>query len=414
MIKCKVEQNDWKNIMPVYLNALGIACALGESKQSIANALFLLDVSDRGDSLVESDQYIQHRAVIVGALPFELPSLGAGFSRFDCRNNRLLFHVLNEIRDDIAAVISNYGNKRIGIVLGSSTSGIAEGGDALAAFKREDAVPETFHYAQQEIGGPSEFLAEYLNLRGPALTISTACSSSAKVFASGRRLIESGQCDAVIVGGVDTLCKLTLNGFSSLSAVSSGYCNPFSKNRDGINIGEGAALFLMSGSPADIALYGVGEASDAYHISGPHPEGIGAATAMNAAIHQANISPSDIDYVNLHGTATAQNDAMESIAVFNVLGNKTPVSSTKGMVGHTLGAAGAIEVGFCYLTLSSMNKNKTLPLQVWDGEPDDNTQQLRFVQKGDALNRKKSRHYCLSNSFAFGGSNVSVVIGSVG
>ncbi len=400
--------------MPVYLNALGIACALGESKQSIANALFSDHATGQSGGLVETDQYIQQRAVIVGALPFDLPSLGAEFSQFDCRNNRLLVHVLNEIQDDVTAVISTYGNKRIGIVLGSSTSGIAEGGEALTAFKRDDVLPGAFHYSQQEIGGPSEFLAEYLNLQGPALTISTACSSSAKVFASGRRLIESGQCDAVIVGGVDTLCKLTLNGFSSLSAVSSGYCNPFSKNRDGINIGEGAALFLMSHSSADIALYGVGEASDAYHISAPHPEGIGAAAAMNAAISQANISPSDIDYVNLHGTATAQNDAMESIAVLNVLGNNTPVSSTKGLVGHTLGAAGAIEVGFCYLTLSSMNKNKALPLQVWDGEPDDNTQQLHFVQKDDALNRNKSQHFCLSNSFAFGGSNVSVVIGSVG
>ena len=400
--------------MTVYLNALGIACALGENKKSIANALFSGCAVDRGASLVESDQYVQNSSVIVGALPFDLPSLDVGFSHFDCRNNRLMVHVLNEIRDDITLAISTYGSKRIGIVLGSSTSGIAEGGDALAIFKGEGKLPETFHYAQQEMGGPSEFLAEYLNLQGPALTISTACSSSAKVFASGRRLIESGQCDAVIIGGVDTLCKLTLNGFSSLSAVSSGYCNPFSKNRDGINIGEGAALFLMSRTPSDVALYGVGEASDAYHISAPHPEGIGAAVAMNAAIHQAHISPSDIDYVNLHGTATAQNDAMESIAVLNVLGGNTPASSTKGLVGHTLGAAGAIEVGFCYLTLSSMNKDALLPLQTWDGEPDDNTQKIRFVQKGDVLDRKKSRHYCLSNSFAFGGSNVSVVIGSVG
>ncbi len=399
--------------MSVYLNALGIACALGENKKTIAGALFSDHAFDRDHSLVESDQYIQNRTVIVGALPFDLPSLDIRFSHFDCRNNRLIVHVLNEIQDEIVSAISTYGNKRIGIVLGTSTSGIAEGGDALAAFKRDKALPENFHYAQQEIGGPSEFLAEYLNLQGPALTISTACSSSAKVFASGRRLLESGQCDAVIVGGVDTLCKLTLNGFSSLSAVSARYCNPFSKNRDGINIGEGAALFLMSRSPSGIALCGVGEASDAYHISAPHPDGIGASAAMNAAIHQACISPLDIDYVNLHGTATAQNDAMESIAVMNVLGNKIPVSSTKGLVGHTLGAAGAIEVGFCYLTLSNINKNEVLPLQAWDGEPDDNTQQLRFVQKGDVLNRKKSRHYCLSNSFAFGGSNVSVVIGSV-
>lgn len=400
--------------MPVYLNALGIACALGENKRSIAKGLFSGHTGDREKSLVQADQYIPHRPVIVGALPFDLPSLEMRFSRFDSRNNRLMVHVLNEILDDVMTAISTYGDKRIGIVLGSSTSGIAEGGDALAAFKNEDELPESFHYAQQEIGGPSEFLAEYLNLRGPALTISTACSSSAKVFDSGRRLIESGQCDAVIVGGIDTLCKLTLNGFSALSAVSSGYCNPFSKNRDGINIGEGGALFLMSGTPSNIALYGVGEASDAYHISAPHPEGVGAAAAMSAAIQQADITPSDIDYVNLHGTATAHNDAMESIAVLNVLGNDRPVSSTKGRVGHTLGAAGAIEVAFCYLTLSNINKDGVLPLQTWDGEPDENTRKLRFVKKGDVLNRKKNQNYCLSNSFAFGGSNVSVVIGSVG
>jgi len=248
-------------------------------------------------------------------------------------------------------------------------------------------------------------------LFGPALTISTACSSSAKVFASGRRLIETGQCDAVIVGGVDTLCKLTLNGFSALSAVSDEQCMPFSKNRNGINIGEGAALFLMTAKPSGVKLCGVGEASDAYHISAPHPEGVGASAAMQAAIQQANISPDDIDYVNLHGTATAQNDTMESIAVLNVLGEKVPVSSTKGRIGHTLGASGAIEVGFCYLTLSGLNENGLLPLHAWDGQPDENSQQLHFVQQGDFLDKSKRRHYCLSNSFAFGGSNVTVVIG---
>jgi len=196
------------------------------------------------------------------------------------------------------------------------------------------------------------FVAEYLGLDGPAYTIATACSSSAKVFASAQRLIEAGFCDAAIVGGADTLCRMTLNGFDSLEALAKDYCNPFSRNRDGINIGEGAAMFLMSTEESAVSMLGVGESSDAYHVSAPHPEGDGAALAMMRALEAAKLTPGDIDYINLHGTATELNDAMEGRAVSKVFGDRTPCSSTKSMTGHMLGAAGANEVAALWLTLA--------------------------------------------------------------
>ncbi|OUS26732.1 beta-ketoacyl-[acyl-carrier-protein] synthase II [Gammaproteobacteria bacterium 45_16_T64] len=399
--------------MPVYLNAMGIACGLGKDKSAVANKLFAEASAplEQRSGLAKSDAYVAGQEVVVGQLPFILEKLPKQYARFDCRNNRLLVHVLDEIATVVDAAISEFGNTRVGVVLGTSTSGIAKGESALSTFRKSNQLPSEFHYSQQEIGGPSEFLASYLDLRGPALTISTACSSSAKVFASGQRLLETGHCDAVIVGGVDTLCKLTLNGFSSLSAVSADRCNPFSQNRDGINIGEGAALYLMTKKKSAIEMCGVGEASDAHHISAPHPDGTGAITAMSEALRRSGLLPKDIDYINLHGTATPQNDAMESTAVHSVFGNDVAASSTKGQVGHTLGAAGAIEVGFCYLVLSDLNKQRVLPQQIWDAQPDDKTCKIRFVQPGETLTENNSRYYCLSNSFAFGGSNVSVVIG---
>lgn len=230
---------------------------------------------------------------------------------------------------------------------------------------------------------------------------------------SAQRLLDMGMCDAVLCGGVDSLCKLTLNGFSALDAVSEQRCNPFSVNRNGINIGEAAVLFLMSkhlGSSQPIALLGSGASSDAHHISAPEPSGRGALQAMNKALRSAGLAPERINYLNLHGTATQHNDAMESLAVNSLFPAGVPCSSTKPMTGHTLGAAGALEAAFCWLSLSRDNTRHALPPQVWDGQPDPQLPALSFVTAADRLEQRTAR--CLmSNSFAFGGNNVSLIIG---
>jgi 3-oxoacyl-[acyl-carrier-protein] synthase-1 len=263
----------------------------------------------------------------------------------------------------------------------------------------------SYDYRQQEIGSPSEYLRRALGLGGPAWTVSTACTSSAKAFSSARRLLSTGLCDAVVVGGVDSLCRLTLNGFGALESVSKQLCNPMSRNRDGINIGEGAAVFLMSRDPGPVAVLGIGESSDAYHISGPDPEGRGAEIAMRQAL--TGVAPRAVDYLNLHGTATTQNDLMESQVVHRVLGAELPCSSTKPLVGHTLGAAGATEAGFCWMLLTGAAAPTPLPPHVWDAQADPALPPLHLVARGET----RACRIVASNSFAFGGNNICVVLG---
>jgi 3-oxoacyl-[acyl-carrier-protein] synthase-1 len=356
---------------------------------------------------------------LVGMVSGPLPAIPRSLARFDCRNNALLLAAYLQIADVVQREISRWHKQRVGIVIGSSTSGIAATEDALRAYQMHGQLPDSYHYNQHEMGSAAQFLASMLDLHGPAYTISTACSSSAKAFASGRNLLTSGLCDAVLVGGVDTLCLLTLSGFISLEAMSSGICNPMSRNRDGINIGEGAALFLLTREHGGIALLGVGESSDAHHITAPEPTGRGAESAMRKALADAKLLPQDIAYVNLHGTATPHNDAMESLAINRVFGPNIPCSSTKPLVGHTLGAAGAIEVGFCWLILSQPPTQRLLPPHRWDGQIDDSLPPISLISVDapqyacSAVTQNAAQNRCalLSNSFAFGGSNCSVIIG---
>jgi len=242
--------------------------------------------------------------------------------------------------------------------------------------------------------------------------VSTACSSSAKAFGSAQRLLDLELCDAVLVGGVDSLCALTLGGFASLGALSARPCNPLSVKRDGITIGEAAALFLLTREAGGVRLLGVGESSDAYHASAPDPTGRGAAAAMSAALAAAGLAPEAVDYVNLHGTATPHNDAMESLALTRVLPHQPPCSSTKALHGHTLGAAGALEVAVCWLMLSAASPAALpLPPHVWDGQRDPALPRLTLVAAGDHAPRRTDGFHCLSNSFAFGGSNCAVLLG---
>jgi 3-oxoacyl-[acyl-carrier-protein] synthase I len=392
--------------MPLYLTALGIVNALGCGKEEVARHLFA--ASRHGIRL--KDGLIPSAVACVGSVETTLPEVPAALRHYDCRNNRLALAALQQMTSEIAAAIGRYGAGRIAVVLGTSTSGIAEGEAALGRRLAAGSWPEGFAYSQQEPGNLAVFVAELLGLCGAAYTVHTACSSSGKAFAAAERLIRVGFCDAALVGGADAICGLTLNGFHALQALSPRPCNPFSVNRRGTNIGEGAALFLLEPAHGAVALLGAGESSDAYHVSAPDPSGAGARLAMERALAAARLPAEAIGYVNLHGTATPLNDAMEGKAVAGLFGAATPCGSTKGMTGHTLGAAGAIEAAFLWLALDPAFGNGLLPPHVWDGMPDPDIPALGIVGLGARL-PAGGRIAMLSNSFAFGGSNVSLVLG---
>lgn len=388
--------------MSVYLHHVSALCALGNDIASISEQLFSCSRSP----LTITDQYSPGRPLPLGVVtPLSHTA--------DTRNNSLLAAALTPLRAPVEQLKARFGGARIGVIMGSSTSGIAEGEAAVAHHLQTGSFPAEFHYRQQEIIAPANYVATSLGLTGPAWAISTACTSGAKAIASGARLLQLGVCDAVIVGGADSLCRLTVEGFLSLSAVSHEPCMPFSRNRKGINIGEAAALMILSRDPGPVKLAGVGETSDAHHISAPEPEGRGAEAAMRAALVSANLPATAIDYINLHGTATEQNDRMESVAVARVFGANTGMSgsadiacgSTKALTGHTLGAAGALEAVFCYLALRRTDGH--LPRHLWDGVPDPELAAL--VQLG-AVSTGKALRYAMSNSFAFGGNNISLIL----
>ncbi|MGH8355751.1 MAG: beta-ketoacyl-ACP synthase, partial [Pseudomonas sp.] len=355
------------------------------------------------------------RSLPVGAVDAALPPLPFPTAAQATRNNQLLLAAALEIEAEIRQAIARYGRGRIGVVLGTSTSGIHEATRGISGYLADGQFPADYHYEQQELVAPAAFLAAWLQLSGPAYVISTACTSSARALLSARRLLALGVCDAVLCGGVDSLCQLTLNGFSALEAMAAERCNPFSRNRSGINIGEAAALFLMTRErltpeARPVALLGAGANSDAYHISAPEPQGRGARQAMHAALADAGLDAAQIDYLNLHGTATAHNDAMESQAVAAVFPAGVPCSSTKPLTGHCLGAAGALEAAFCWLSLSQYNRDRLLPPHLWDGAADPELPALDLVAPGARLNGSGPRRM-MSNSFAFGGNNIALILG---
>lgn len=391
----------------VFLHEPGIVCALGAGVARVRENLFAQD-APRG--IAESDALRMGKPLALGFVDAPLPALDDVDAQLRSRNNALLRLAYAQIETQVQAAIERFGAARVAIVLGTSTSGI---GEAEPAFRKADAgagedfvVAPGFHYAQQEMGAPSRFLALESGARGPAWTVSTACSSSAKALASAARLLNAGIADAVIAGGADSLCRFTVGGFSSLEAVSATRCNPFSRNRGGINIGEGAALFLVTRDEAPVRLSGWGETSDAHHMSAPDPSGQGAARAMREALQRARLDARDVDYLNLHGTATRHNDAMESLAVREVFARDVPCSSTKPLTGHALGAAGAVEAALCWMSLHG-NAHDRLPPHWWDGEHDVELPRLDFVAPGRRA-AKPLRH-ALSTSYAFGGSNAALL-----
>jgi len=332
----------------------------------------------------------------------------ADLAAFDCRNNRLAELALMQdgFAQAVAAARDKYGPTRIGVFLGTSTSGILATEQAYRNRLADGALPPTYHYSKtQNTYALADFTQRVLGLSGPAMVVSSACSSTAKVFGHAQRMLAAGFIDAAVVGGVDTLCLTTLYGFASLGLTSAQPCRPFGAGRDGISIGEGAGFALLekvAAAPRAPRLLGVGESSDAYHMSSPHPEGEGAHTAMRRALDAARLTPADIAYINLHGTATPANDTSEDRAVVRLFGSHTPASSTKGAHGHLLGAAGITEAIISLLAIAHNFMPAGLNTSEVDGEL--NTDYL-------LQNREGRVGAVLSNSFGFGGSNCALVLG---
>ncbi len=382
----------------LHIQAYGVACALGRDAAEVAQRLFspappvVAGIAQLGDG----------RTVPVGALGFDLPAATdavVGHSR----NNRLLAHAYREVANATAQSIERVGPGRVGVVLGTSTAGIAEG--EAAARRRLDGAPwdRPDQFRRQELSDLARAGAALSGAKGPAYVVSTACSSGAKALAAAARLIRADLCDAVLCGGVDTLCQTTLNGFAALEALSTTVSNPFSANRDGINIGEGAGLFLLSAAPSPWRLAGWGESSDAHHLSAPDPSGAGAEIAARKALDLAGLSVADIGYVHLHGTGTRLNDPMEAALVHRLFGPDTPASSTKPLTGHTLGAAGACQAALCLMAL----REGRLPPHVWDGVRDPALATIRLVATGETA---ADLRYCYSASYAFGGNNAALIL----
>ena len=359
----------------------------------------------------ETVQIETHIGEVAGVDNVRLPQ---SLQKFECRNNRLAELALQQdgFFEDVQQAASRWGRRRMGVFLGTSTAGILQ---TELAYRERDplsgALPGSFEYGSTHNSfSVADYVRRRCRLEGPAVAVSCACASSAKAFGSARRMIEAGLIDAAVVGGVDSLCLTTLYGFHSLQLTSPRPCRPFDAARDGISIGEAAAFALLERVPDEVdgdsvLLLGIGESSDAYHISAPHPEGLGARRAMQAALTAAVLEPGAIDYINLHGTGTPSNDRSESQAVTSIFGPTTPCSSTKGATGHTLGAAGALEAVISALAI----KNGLMPGGVHTKKIDP-TLTAFYIKE----NRRAPVTRVLSNSFGFGGTNCSLIFGRAG
>lgn len=410
----------------IYISHFTTVNALGRGVQASLDALRSgrsgLTPCDFGGIGEEGAEGIELKTWIGRVAGLEDEPVSGALSDYDCRNNRLAQMALQQ--DDFSVVVEQarqrYGSDRIGVFMGTSTSGIRQ--TELAYSQRDpdtQKLPADFKYeTTHNTFSVARFTKRYLQLGGPALVISTACSSSAKVFATAQRYIQAGLCDAAIVGGVDSLCLTTLLGFNSLELVSPDVCRPWDEFRKGINIGEAAGFALLEKTPAtdsssasagqeSICLLGYGESSDAYHMSTPHPEGEGASLAMRKALAMAQLEAGQIDYVNLHGTSTRSNDSSEDAAVTNVLGTNTWCSSTKGWTGHTLGAAGIVESVFCFLSL----QHKFVPVSLNTSSPDPALSARIVTASAITGNSELSVDHVMTNSFGFGGSNCCLVFG---
>ena len=377
--------------MTVILQDLGFVCALGTSQDVIVKNAKNGDIS----GMFQNMPNVCGINVPFGAV--DLPTT----QHIRCYD--LLDAALKQLEQSILKLKSKYALNRLGIIIGASNTGIHEAQKHINIALESGKLPDDFSLSEIELYSPTAFLRARTGFDGPAYTVSTACSSSAKVFFDARALLEHNVCDAVLVGGVDARCDFALNGFNALSALSYKHTNPMSQNRDGINLGEGAALFIMVRGDDGIKLLGTGESSDAYHLTSPDPTGSGAISSMHYAMNDAGIPESKIDFINMHGTGTVANDAMESLAINSVFGDRVLCASTKPLTGHTLGAAGAISVGLSWL----MIKHQFIIPHVFDGQYAQDCAKISLASSNDS----KTINTILCNAFAFGGSNTSIIIG---
>ncbi len=384
----------------LYINGLSFCCSLGSEPAQLLNHLQQED----------PERLISWHEPLFSGRTTNVFSVGDLLSPIDKegiaknRNNQIAEKLVNDLSVEIEKVKKHFRASRIGVVVGSTTTGIEETESQFAELSLDEKLPKGYDFRHQLMGDVAETVRKLAGVTGPTYTVSTACTSSARAFISASTLVNSGLCDAVICGGIDSLCHLTVNGFDALEQVTTSRCRPFDKRRDGINIGEGGALFVLSKRPANVALTGWGESSDAYHLSSPLPCGSGALAAMSAALESANLVATDIQYINAHGTGTSLNDAMESKAIHSLFGDNVPVSSTKALTGHCLGAAGAIEAAISCLLLE--NPHWELPPQRPSlHQFDDELAPLMLVSQEQAQNGNA----IMSNSFAFGGNNASLI-----
>ena len=393
-------------ISPLIITASSLVNALGCGKEATLEALL------QKKSGLEISTNLDFSTWLGNVPDTDNVSIETALSAFTCRNNQLAKLTLNTdgFREAIAKAIEKYGANRIGVFLGSSTSGSAETEKAYQHRDADGNLPNNFEFMHtHNFSSLLDYTQRSLGVTGVGQVISTACSSSAKVFATAHRHIETGFCDAAIVGGVDTLTEISLYGFHSLQLTSTEPCRPGDEKRDGISIGEAGGFALIeklksADKKAGVILKGYGESSDAYHMSTPHPEGKGAANAIQKALDNAGLAATDIDYINLHGTATPSNDSAEDKAITSVFGTETPCSSTKGWTGHTLGAAGITEAIICMLIL----ENQFLPASLNLTTPDPSLNSHFLLEN---TKPEKPIINVVSNSFGFGGSNCSLIFG---
>ncbi|MDR1411018.1 MAG: 3-oxoacyl-ACP synthase [Spirochaetaceae bacterium] len=406
--------------MDIFLSPPGVLCCAGSDRESFFEA------ACRGDQggirpVTASGGRAFLAGRIQGTLP-EAPALPGLAAPPEFAANTRIFRIaaaaLEELRPSIEKARNLYGAGRVGVCLGSCDNGTEASVPAHQAFFAGKGFPANYELRFQGASLLADYIAGISGVTGPALTVATACASGAGALVKGAEFIRAGFCDAVIAGGADIVSDTVLLGFSSLEAVSDTITNPFSKNRKGITLGEGAAFFVLSkddpGDAGGIALLGAGESADAFHMTAPREDGSGAVQAMRAALQDAGIGPGDIDYINLHGTGTPLNDRMEALAVQTVFGEEQPpASSSKPVTGHTLGAAGALEPALCWMALAKAAARKdgkaAIPAHCWDGEYDDAMPRLRLGERYFPAGFPP--RVCMSNSFAFGGCNVCLVVG---
>jgi len=393
-------------VQPLFLNRYAIASSSAIGLEATVQAL-----QNMRSGLAPCAFETVHLDTFAGQIAdTSLAPVRTDLAQFECRNNRVAQLCIRQDGFEEAVIDARrqYGPDRVGVFMGTSTSGILETEIAYRSRDADGMLPRNFPYATtHNTFSVAWFVQSYFALSGPAMAVSTACSSSAKAFGNAARMIEAGLCDAAVVGGVDSLCLTTLYGFNALGLLSPLACKPFDRERNGISIGEAAGMVLLEKTSSDlkrdgIALLGVGESSDAHHMSTPHPEGLGARMAMERALNSAGIGRDAVDYINLHGTGTRSNDAIEGKAVHAVFGADIPCSSTKGWTGHTLGACGAIEAIICALAV----QRGFMPGSANTSMPDQDIPVHYLL-----ATRSAAVDIAMSNAFGFGGTNCSLVLG---